>query len=356
MRLIKKKIQPNQNQAPQIPAWQMQAMRGGLPQPNRHELFEAMQRDSMVQTALTVKRLGVLNSEWSIEPADSSAKAQETAQFIRDAFARMEGSVNTILYNSMDSFAHGWSVQEVMYAADGTQWWIQSVRPKNPKFFTVDLDEYENVTHLRLELPGDDARLLPVERFVIHRHRGGYGKPYGTSDLEAATPHFAAKRELVEAWKLHLARFASPTVMGRFSKETSSDAQSAMLSALDGLARNNAIVFPEEFEISTLGDSNNGASTGFMDAIDFHNREIARSILGQTLTTDEGRRVGSLAMGKVHLQVLLLQLEAIRTELADSVMTEQIIRPLIALNFGDAPIPKFTFAATKLSAFATGAI
>ena len=91
-----------------------------------------------------------------------------------------------------------------------------------------------------------------------------------------------------------------------------------------------------------------------MEAIDFHNREIARAILGQTLTTDEGRRVGSLAMGKVHLQVLLLQLEAIRRELADVVMNEQIIRPLIELNFGTQELPTFSFTSTPLPAFQSG--
>ncbi len=93
-----------------------------------------------------------------------------------------------------------------------------------------------------------------------------------------------------------------------------------------------------------------------MDALEFHNREMARSILGQTLTTDEGRRVGSLALGKVHLQVLLLQITAIRREIADSLMTEQIIRPLIEMNFGPGPIPRFEFENTQLEAFATGQI
>jgi phage gp29-like protein len=64
--------------------------------------------------------------------------------------------------------------------------------------------------------------------------------------------------------------------------------------------------------------------------------------------------VGSLALGKVHLQVLLLQISALRRELADTVMTEQIIRPLIELNFGPGPIPRFEFEETRLEAFATG--
>ena len=83
---------------------------------------------------------------------------------------------------------------------------------------------------------------------------------------------------------------------------------------------------------------------------------MARAILGQTLTTDEGRRVGSMALGKVHLQVLVMQLDGLRKQLADEVMTEQVIRPLVQLNLGDAPIPKFVFESAKASAFANGTI
>ncbi|MFX8938131.1 hypothetical protein ABTN00_21005, partial [Acinetobacter baumannii] len=67
-----------------------------------------------------------------------------------------------------------------------------------------------------------------------------------------------------------------------------------------------------------------------------------------------GRRVGSLALGKVHLQVLLLQLEAVRRELADTVMTEQVIRPLVELNFGPGNVPRFNFDPATTDVFATG--
>ncbi len=194
---------------------------------------------------------------------------------------------------------------------------------------------------------------MPRSKFVLYANRSGYGRVKGLSDLEAAYKHWQSKQTLLAAWKLHLERFAMPTVLGSYERGLPADDQAAILAALQRLQDNTAIVYPNQIEISTLG-GNKEQSTGFMDALDFHNREIARSILGQTLTTDEGRRVGSLALGKVHLQVLLLQLEAVRRELADTVMTEQVIRPLVELNFGPGEIPRFEFAGAGLDAFATG--
>ena len=303
----------------------------------------------MIQTSLTIKTLGVLASGWKV--------VGETAQaeFVRQAFSKMQGSVHSILQNAMDAFVHGWSIQEIVYQADGGKWWIQSVHTKDPQYFTLEMDEFENPKSLRLNLPGEAERFLSPDRFVIYRHRPGYGRPYGQSDLEAAMPHYREKKRLMEAWRMHLERFASPTLLAKFGKGATSEDQNAMLCSLEALAKNSAIVFPDEFEISPLGDRNN-ASQGFMDAIDFHNREITRAIVGQTLTTSEGTRVGSLAMGRVHLQVFLLQLEAIRRDLADTVMNEQVIKPLVALNFGDVDMPVFEFEPTALSVFATGQI
>ena len=348
MKLFNKK--PKQpTPTPTIPAWQLQAAQGGFPNRNRPEIFAEMAKDSMIQTSLTIKTLGVLASGWKV--------VGETAQaeFVRQAFSKMQGSVHSILQNAMDAFVHGWSIQEIVYQADGGKWWIQSVHTKDPQYFTLEMDEFENPKSLRLNLPGEAERFLSPDRFVIYRHRPGYGRPYGQSDLEAAMPHYREKKRLMEAWRMHLERFAAPTLLAKFGKGATSEDQNAMLRSLEALAKNSAIVFPDEFEISPLGDRNN-ASQGFMDAIDFHNREITRAIVGQTLTTSEGTRVGSLAMGRVHLQVFLLQLEAIRRDLADTVMNEQVIKPLVALNFGDVEMPVFEFEPTALSVFATGQI
>lgn len=325
---------------------------------------ERLLSDAMVGTALNVKRLGVLAAPWRIDANGSSASAARNAEFVRAALDRMQGSVHGVLNAAMDAFAKGLSVQELVFAPerDGNgedRIWLAEVRPKDPAHFRIERDAFARTTGLTLVLPGEPERSLPKEKFVLYAYRSSYARPRGQSDLEACVPHHEAKRALAFAWRLHLERFASPTVLGRFAPETSDADRAAMLDSLENLDRNAALVYPESFRVDTLGGTPDG-SRGFMEAIEWHNREIARAILGQTLTTDEGRRVGSLAMGRVHLQVLLLQLTAIRRELADTVMTEGVIRPLIELNFGPAgplnPLPRFAFEEARAGAFVDGTI
>lgn len=347
MRLFKRKI--SKAPTPQVPAWQLQTGFPAFEAANRMQLFTEMQRDPMIQTALTVKKLGVLASKWRL------VGDPEKVAFLERAFSRMQGTVSSILFAAMDAFVTGWSLLEPVYELEDGIWWLQGVYPMNPAYFTPELGQYQQPTAVIQNLPGEEKQTLSIERFALYRYRNDYAHPLGQSDLEAVIPNYQTKKRLMAAWQVHLDKFATPTLTGRFNKSASSDDQAAMLRALEGLSRNTAIVFPDDFELGTLGETVHG-SQGFLEAISFHNREISRAILGQTLTTDEGSRVGSLALGKVHLQVLLLQLEAIRREIAETLMTEQIIRPLIELNFGEGEFPRFEFEPVELSAFTYGGI
>lgn len=326
---------------------------GVAPGPLPFGAYAQMQQDAMVQTCLTLKRLGALAAPYRIEPSDDSAEAARRAEFAREAFARMEGSPSTILDGAMEALASGWSVQELVWTPGGGRIWLQSVKPKNPELFGIVADPYGTIQALTLRVPGEPEIELPREKFVLYAHRGGYGRPKGTSDLDAAYPHWRAKQGLLASWRLHLDRFASPTVLAKVARTAPALDHADLLANLADLANRTAIVFPDDVAVETLASRGEG-SGAYAEAVDFHNREIARAILGQTLTTDEGRRVGSLSLGKVHLQVLLLQLEALRRDLADRVMGEQVLRPLIELNFGPGPAPRFAFEPVGLSAFATG--
>lgn len=315
--------------------------------------YDRMETDPMIQTALTVKRLGVLASAYRIVPSDGSDLAKRNAEFVESQFRQMRGSPETILMGAMDAFAKGWSAQELIWETDSRNLQLAEVKPKDPAMFGLDLDEFGTVRGLKLQIPGESPRDLPRGKFALYFNRPRYARSKGRSDLDAAYSHWQSKTALLNAWKQHMERFAAPTVLGKHDAGVSEESRSSMLTTLERLQDKTAIVYSDEFDIGTLG-GNKEASTGFMEAIEFHNREMARSILGQTLTTDEGRRVGSLALGKVHLQVLLLQLEGIRKELADVLMTEQIIRPMIELNFGPGGLPRFEFEPVTLGAFASG--
>ncbi|MBL8049322.1 MAG: DUF935 family protein [Chthonomonas sp.] len=349
-KLFNRRSRPTREVAPSLTAaeqrqWQVPGpVAGSLPD----HTYTAMMSDGMVHSALAIKRLAVLASDWRITGQDARRVA-----FIERVFAQMEGSPRTILTQAMDAFGRGWSVQEQVYRAEGGQVWLAATRAKDVANLGLRPDEFGRVEALTMQRPGEPEHHLDPRKFIVYRHHAGTSRLKGRSDLDAAYRHFQAKNTLLQAWRIHLERYASPTMLGKFERGLPPEEQSKLLGALNQLADATAIVFPREVEVESVAAAPE-ASRGFMEAIDFHNREMARAILGQTLTTDEGRRVGSLALGKVHLQVLLLQVNAVRETLADEVMTEQVIRPLIEMNFGPGEIPRFQFDNIRLEAFASG--
>ncbi len=310
-------------------------------------VYEEMLTDAQVQAALAVKKFGVLDAEWDIVPGGDDEASQRAEQLVRFALGRLRGSVTRILLNALDALAHGYSVQEINYTLCEEEPWRgyvvwQSIKSKPPRLFRLETDEYRNLRSLYLRLPGADEKALPAEKFVIYAHNGNYESPYGRSDLRAAYKHWWAKQLLMKFWLLSLEKFGSPTVKGVVPRHVPDAERQELLRVLDRIQQETAIVLPEDVQIELLeGRSPVGAA--YLQAVQFHNREILRSILGQTLATDEGWRTGSLALGQVHYRVMQMLWRVLRRELAEVVMEEQLFRRLTELNFPDAAPPRFVW-------------
>ena len=75
--------------------------------------------------------------------------------------------------------------------------------------------------------------------------------------------------------------------------------------------------------------------------LEWHNQQIAIGILLQTLTSGEGIRSGSMALGRVHFDILLFGLECMKYDI-ESAVNSQIVRPLVDYNFGHSLYPQFS--------------
>jgi phage gp29-like protein len=316
-------------------------------------VYDEMLDDPLVRSAITVKKLGALAVPWKLQPSGDARKDT----FIETMFAEMDGSPTGVLYDALDAIAKGYSVMEKIYETDltgfGPSVWIKKVKPKDPASFGFEVDEFLNINSLVLHVPGEGASELPPDKFIFYAYNRKYSQPYGESDLKSAYRHWRIKRALIEQWNAHLEKYASPAIVGKFQRGLSEEEQAALLDSLDKVQRQSALIHPDDIEVSLL-DGRRTAESGYLEAIDYHNREIARAILGQTLTTDDSRRIGSLALGKVHLQVLIMQLNGLRQDVAERVMNEQIIRPVIDMNFGGGAYPRFVFEEPELDVFRTG--
>jgi phage gp29-like protein len=314
-----------------------------------YAIYDQMQRDAQVQACLVIKKLAVLSRGWEVHPASSDPGDMEVADFVRFALEAMRGSVLDVLYNVLDALAKGFSVLEMNYAVLDKEPYrgrvgLASIKAKDPSTFAFATDEYLNVTGLtRVGFSNSEPRIsnLDPAKFVVYTYMPRYESPYGTSDLRAAYKHYWSKDVLTRFMNLYLEKYGSPTAKGSYKRGTPKASQEELLRVLDKIQQETAIVIPEDVQVELL-EAHRGGEAGYLQAIEFHDKQISRAILCQTLMTDEGTRVGSFALAKVHLDVLKMCLRKLKRDLEESVMGEQVIKRLVDYNFVVSAYPTFS--------------
>lgn len=335
-----------------------------------YAVYDQMQRDAQVQACLEIKKLSLLSRGWEVHPASESRQDAAVAEFVRFALEDMRGSILDVLYAAMDALAKGFSVMEINYKVidrpphAGTIG-LASIKSKDPSTFAFDTDEFLNVRGLvrtgdasgaslrsnagfetsaaqgSAQVPKQRSGALPPEKFVVYAHSPRYESPYGTSDLRAAYKHYWSKDVLMRFMNLYLEKYGSPTAKGAYKRGTPRAAQEELLKVLDRIQQETAIVIPDDVQVELL-EAQRGGEAGYLKALEFHDKQIAKAILYQTLMTDEGVRVGSFALAKVHLDVLRMCLNKLKRELEESVMQEQVIKRLVNYNYTVTAYPTFS--------------
>ena len=313
---------------------------------NGFEIYDQMQRDAQVVACLNVKKFAVLSNGWQVHPAGDSSEDLRAAEFIRFCLEDMRGTILDVLHKALDAVAKGFSILELNYKViEGGKFdgmiGLASIKAKDPSQFEFDLDEYLNVKGLGQRGAIPNSGWLPPEKFVIYTYMPRYESPYGTSDLRAAYKHWWSKDVILRFFNVYLEKYGSPTAMGSYQRGMPKTQQDELLRMLDKIQQETAIVLPEDVKIELL-EAQRGGEAGYLEATNYHDKQIAKAILGQTLTTDEGFRSGSFALAKVHMDVLRMHLEKLKRDLEETVMREQVIRRLVEYNFDSAQVPRFS--------------
>ncbi|MEN6521266.1 MAG: DUF935 family protein [Armatimonadota bacterium] len=314
-----------------------------------YEIYDRMQSDSQVRACLNIKKLSILSRGWQVRPASDRPEDIKIADFVRFCLSDMRGSIIDVLYNVLDAVAKGFSISEINYKLIEKGPYkgmigLDSIKSKDPSGISFESDEFLNLISLRQNSSIDVG--LPPEKFLVYTYMPRYESPYGTSDLRAAYRHWWSKDVILRFYNVFLEKFGSPTVLGAYTRGTPKSQQDDLLKVLDRIQQETAIVLPEDIKVELLEAQRNGES-GYLQAIEYHDRQIAKSILGQTLTTDEGMRFGSFALAKVHLDVLRMVLEKVKRDIEESVMTEQLIRRLVDYNFQTDFYPEFSLGTLR---------
>ena len=182
-----------------------------------------------------------------------------------------------------------------------------------------------------------------MDKFVVYPYMPSYANPMGSSDLRAAWQSWFVKQQLMRWWAKYLEKFGMPTVTGSYdaAKGYGVKQQREFLGLLAAVHNESALVHPSDMTVKLL-EAQRVNETGFDEAVAYLDRSIAKSILGQSLTSDSSDRSSTYALGQVQANVLSFYLQKLQRDLEDVVMNEQVIKRLVGYNFpAGTPMPTF---------------
>ena len=297
--------------------------------------YRRMLLDPQVKACLSTKKFAALSQGWTVHPASESPVDLGVADFVRAALSAMRGSVLDALLSTLDALALGVSLLEINYRLiKGGPYTgmvgLDSLKSKDPGLFLFETDAFATVTGLRGALGGE----YPVDKFLRYSYLPEYENPLGRSDLAAAYRPWFIKQQLLRWWAKYLEKFGLPTITGSYdaARGYGTDQQRELLALVAQVHNESAVVLPSDMKLALL-ETSRAQAAGFQEAIDYLDRAIAKSILGQTLTTDGTGGGATYGLGSVHQDVLGFYLRKIQRDLEETVMNAQLFTRLVAFNF-----------------------
>jgi SPP1 gp7 family putative phage head morphogenesis protein len=305
-------------------------------------------RDGQVKAMFMLKKFARLSTPWSIQPDDAEdEEAVRQAEFIDYCFSEMTGSVNAFLLKAYNSMRDGFSIAEKNYRIiEGGEFvgliGLDSLKVRRAKYYTFDLDEHGNLKEDGVIENGD--RHLPANKFIVFPYNPSdddAASIYGRSDFRAAYRYYFTNDMIQRFWAIFLEKFGQPTVVGYIPDAQFEAKKDDFLNLLKKLQSSTAMVLPKSLEKELLEATRRGTGD-YKEAMEFNNMMIARSLLVGTLLMDTGEK-GSWALSKTHFDIFIYVLQYLGEETEDTLMREQVIKPLIDLNFSDPHYPYFRF-------------
>ena len=311
-----------------------------------YSVIDEMRRDEQVKAALTFKKQAVIAAGWKVDPPEGKEE-DEVTDFVRQVLQEIDGSFERTLLEILTALDFGFSIAErVWEQREDGRLGLRALKVRRPHTFEFRQDAYGNVTGLRQQ-----NRELPIDKFVVYSYDYEFSNPYGRTDLEACYRAWWTKRNAYMWMAMLLERLGIPPIFLLYNPNDYNNTDRAQLQRiLQNLQAGTVGLFPRPNEDSAeffTPELAGQVSQVFVPAMDKFDKDISRGLLMPGLmgmTADD--KQGSLARSRVHFDVFMLVLERIRAEVQERVMQEQVIRPLVELNFGAMPdeeMPQFKF-------------
>lgn len=317
--------------------------------------WEMEEKDAAIASSLETRKNSVLSKDWNLIPASDKRQDRKVADFIEDCMENYFKGFDDFMFEALDAIGKGVSIGEIIYRPASDRIFIEKVNFKPQHLFSFGETAIAGFStasiaypqtgplQLRVGVSITDFPLggvLPEEKFFVFSFRPRYGNRWGSPVNRKAFWPSWIKRNSIKQW-LRYQEKGSGVVIAKYPGSAGVKEQNDALAAAAAVQEETAVAVPDKFVLEVHEMVRNIGSSHKELVDDFCNAEISRVYLGQTLTSRGSDGGGSRALGEVHERKEDKIVES-DCKLLMAAINEQIVRPLVLLNFGpSAKCPDF---------------
>lgn len=295
-------------------------------------VYDRIFRDDQVKATWQQRTLAVVSREWDVIAGGEEEIDQKAADALKQNLTDI--GLDRTTEKMLKAVFNGYSVAELMwgYRADDGLIGFTGIRVRNARRFRYDREgAFRMLTRQNMR-----GELLPDRKFwIVTAGADDDDEVYGRGLAYWLYWPTLFKRNGVKFWQTFLDKFGTPTAKGTYRPGTPKEEIAKGLQAMAAIATDSGIMVPEGFVVELLEASRSGTAD-FATMVRYMDGAIAKIILSQTMTTDDG---SSLAQAKVHSDV---KLEVVKAD-ADLLCESFNQGPALwwrDMNFPAAAVPK----------------
>ena len=312
---------------------------------SRVRIIEEMRRtDGAVKAALNAIKTPILATEWRIEGEDD-----EIVDFVENSLFKMKRSWKDFLREALAYFDFGHYVFEILWEMQDGKAVIADLAPRIPRsIFRWRMSNGEpGITQIiRTDEFTKAYAEIPLEKLLILTNDKEGDDVTGQSVLRAAYKHYKLKDVLYRIQGIAAERMGvgvpvitMPDGFGPADKQKAQELAANMRANEQGY-----MVLPSsQWKVEILTPQGRGTQGADMiQTVNHHNSMILMTILASFLNLGQDG-TGSLALSKDLSSFFLKHVEDKCQYIAEQI-TQQVIKPMVKLNFGDdADVPELKF-------------
>lgn len=244
-----------------------------------YRVYEELLRDDQVHACFQQLRLGIVSSEWKVEPGGDRRIDKNAAAFLEEQLRHndFDRLTDRMAYGAF----YGYAVAEMLWGRDGNNVVLADARVRKPRRFG-----FSSEGELRLRTTSNPWGEPVKPRKFWHFAYGGDSsdEPYGLGMAHALYWPVFFKRNGMKFWLIFLEKFGQPTALGKFPINATPAEKQRLLSALSAIQTDAGIIVPDGMAVDLIEAARSGTADygALMDRMD---AGIAKVILSQTATT-----------------------------------------------------------------------